>query len=220
MGSLVVSPLLFLAIFMSFHGVHPHPDIEVLEIHILHAAHGTQFLGPYSRFGWNHPGPAYFYTLLPLYKLSEQRTVGLYLGAVLINLTATLAIMVFAYRTGDPYLSWWTTILLAVYMGYLYSAPGPIADPWNPYVTILPFGLVVFLCTALSIGRIEVLPLVVAAASFVVQTHIGYLPTTLAIIFISLLLYGSPCQRKAAGAEGVVPLPFTFSQPLNLRRGL
>ena len=30
---------------------------------------GRQLLGPYSRFGFHHPGPAYFYASVPLYVL-------------------------------------------------------------------------------------------------------------------------------------------------------
>src|SRR5438045_1486876 len=32
-------------------------DRAALELRVLRATHGTQLLGPYSRFKWSHPGP-------------------------------------------------------------------------------------------------------------------------------------------------------------------
>jgi hypothetical protein len=34
-------------------------DGAAIELGTLHAAHGVQLVGPYSRFGWSHPGPAF-----------------------------------------------------------------------------------------------------------------------------------------------------------------
>src|SRR5437879_7641309 len=48
-------------------------DGAALELGTLHAARGVQFLGPYSRFGWSHPGPAFFYLALPIYEAFGQR---------------------------------------------------------------------------------------------------------------------------------------------------
>jgi hypothetical protein len=36
-------------------------DYAALELYTRLAAQGRQLLGPYSRFGFHHPGPAYFY---------------------------------------------------------------------------------------------------------------------------------------------------------------
>jgi hypothetical protein len=45
-------------------------DAAIIELDVRNALDGGQLLGPYSRFGWNHPGPAYFYLLGPAYWLS------------------------------------------------------------------------------------------------------------------------------------------------------
>ena len=44
----------------------PASDFALLELSTDEALRGTQLLGPYSRFGWRHPGPAYFYLQAPL----------------------------------------------------------------------------------------------------------------------------------------------------------
>ena len=44
----------------------------------------------YSRFGWHHPGPLYFYLLAPWYWLSGS-TAGMQAGALVINLWRDVA---------------------------------------------------------------------------------------------------------------------------------
>src|SRR5687767_5787442 len=67
-------------------------DGAALELGTLHAAAGTQLLGPYSRFGWNHPGPAFFYLALPIYELCDRRGSALNLFAFMCN--AVVAILI------------------------------------------------------------------------------------------------------------------------------
>lgn len=205
---LTVSPLLLSASLIPSRGVYPYHcgDDAILEIYTLHASHGTQMLGPYSRFQWNHPGPALFYVLLPLYKLTGQSTLSLYYGALVINLTTILAVLALSYKAAGPGLFYWTAMLLAAYMGNL--EPRLLTSPWNPFVTILPFGLVIFMCAVFSGRNVRILPALVIVATFVVQTHIEYLPIVSAIVLASFLLYAlrrnrgettlksSPSQRR------------------------
>src|SRR5215211_7594884 len=59
-------------------------------------------------------------------------------------------------------------------------------NPWNPYITVLPFGLLVFLSWAMTCGEAWALPTGAGVASFCVQTHIGYAP-----IAVPLLVCGA-----------------------------
>jgi hypothetical protein len=63
-------------------------DGAILEIYTLEALKGKLLLGPYSRFGWHHPGPLYFYLEAPWYWLSGRHTAGMQAGALVINLAA------------------------------------------------------------------------------------------------------------------------------------
>src|SRR3954462_2167548 len=56
-------------------------DAAALEFGTWHAARGHQLLGAYSRFGWNHPGPAFFYLAAPLYEALGERGPALNLFA-------------------------------------------------------------------------------------------------------------------------------------------
>ena len=82
-------------------------DLAILEIRTIEAGRGRQVVGPYSRFGWSHPGPAEFYLLLPAYLLSGRKTAGLGLGAVVLNMAsaaglAFTAVRVLGVRRGAP----------------------------------------------------------------------------------------------------------------------
>src|SRR5262249_14255995 len=66
----------------------PSGDGAIVEIYTLEAARHFLTLGPYSQFNWHHPGPIYFYLLVPLYKLAGQRAIGLTAGALAINVAA------------------------------------------------------------------------------------------------------------------------------------
>lgn len=160
-------------------------DAAVLEIYTINASHGRQLVGPYSRFGWNHPGPAYFYMLLPLYALSGHNSMSLHLTAFLINLAAVLCIIVAVYRTTRP--DFPSLVFYALLILYLRFLCPSLTLIWNPRIIVLPLCLLLFLCAAFSVGRIATLPAMIFVASFVAQTHLGCMPTVCALVFVSLL---------------------------------
>jgi hypothetical protein len=47
-------------------------DLAVIELSVRNALRGHPLLGPYSRFGWDHPGPALFYLLAPSTGWADQ----------------------------------------------------------------------------------------------------------------------------------------------------
>jgi hypothetical protein len=47
-------------------------DGALLDLYTLYSSRGVWSLGPYSRFGWNHPGPLFFYCIVPFYLASLQ----------------------------------------------------------------------------------------------------------------------------------------------------
>jgi len=73
-------------------------DGAVLELRTLHAAHGRELLGPYSRFQWSHPGPAFFYLALPIYQLFHQRGPALNLFVLIANFAVATTLVLTARR--------------------------------------------------------------------------------------------------------------------------
>jgi len=159
-------------------------DQGLIELRTSDVGRHAVLVGPYARDGWNHPGPALFYALAPVYRLAGGNSIGLALGALLINGLAVVGIAVVARRRGGLPLLLLTLVGCAVLMRSL-GAPF-LRDPWNPYVTVLPFGLLVLLTWAMTTGEAWALPVGVGVASFCVQTHVGYAP-----IAIPLVVWGA-----------------------------
>jgi len=169
-------------------------DRALLELYTMHAADGDLRVGPYSRFQWNHPGPIYLYAAAPLFALSGQREFGLHPTALLINIAALAAFIFIVARFGGAALGWSAIAALALFL--FRSAPFPgraisqlLISPWNPHVVILPFALLIALCAVLAAGRSLVLPAIALVGSFIVQTHIGLLPCTVAVVTVALVLW-------------------------------
>src|SRR5919201_1559382 len=88
--------ILTIAIAALGHRAPPFREISdgaVLEIYTLEALEGRLLVGPYSRFGWHHPGPLFFYFEAPWYWLSGRHTVGMQYGALMINVAAVAVIV-------------------------------------------------------------------------------------------------------------------------------
>src|SRR5579863_4250131 len=164
-------PFLPVAIDLLRHGL---PDVlfsgdgAVLEIRTLHAVHGRQLLGPYSRFLWSHPGPAFFYLAAPFYRLSHLRGSGINLAVLCCNFGAATALVFTARRLRGNLFAFAVGVLLAIYEAI--GAPFPLWGEWNPMTPILPLALLFFLAARLGGGSLGALPAVALVASAIVET--------------------------------------------------
>ena len=151
-------------------------------------------LGPYSRFGWFHPGPLLYYALWLPYRLTGSTAVSIAIGALLVNGLSVAGIAVLAWRRGGTTLLLTTLALLAV----LERGLGPqfARDVWNPYITVLPFVCFVFLVWSVSTGDLWALPVAIAVATFLVQTHVGYALMTAAVLAVGIAMLGITEWRR------------------------
>ena len=156
-------------------------DQALIDLAARRAWHLDQWVGPYSRNGFHHPGPAMFYLLAPFVRLLEPGGAGLYLGAVVLNgvaLAATVAV-----------LWWWLGARAAVWgavcldLFVLCLGVGTLREPWNPYLVIVPMVLFVVLwAVSVTEGRRSSAGLWAAVVgSFEVQTHVATLPFVVAL---------------------------------------
>ncbi len=174
---LAVLPLLMPAsrIVEGMRGASPASDFALLELSTGEALRGTQMLGPYSRFGWRHPGPTYFYLQAPLYAASGSSSASLPVTALIFNWAAILGMVWCFSRWAALAAASLFALALSLFYG-AYLGPGFLYNVWNPAVTILPLGLFLILCAGMACGTTGVLPIIAAVGSFLVQTHLGYLP--------------------------------------------
>jgi hypothetical protein len=178
----------------------PDPMLEgdpaLTELAVRAALSGEQWVGAYSRFNFNHPGPIYFYLLAPLYWLTHYRSLSFVLSVLLINSVAICMILNLMWRHSSPglYLLW--GMLFSQYITFFETR---ILSFWNPNPPVLLFILLILSLTSAIIGELKYLVISFVLASFVVQTHIGYLPSVVILMGSSLLLIIIPYLQKRIG---------------------
>ena len=143
----------------------------------------TPLVGPYSRFGWNHPGPLMYWLLAFPYHLFGDKPEALLAAAATLNALTVAALSAVAWRRGRLPLVALTMTATAI----LIHAMGPamIRDPWNPFITLLPLALTVYLVWSVIEGDFWMWPPLAFLVSFELQSHIGYLPM-LAMLGVSV----------------------------------
>jgi hypothetical protein len=164
--------------------VTPVSDTAVIESFTLYASRAQLLVGPYSRYGWHHPGPLYFYLLAPVYALAGSSTPGLSAGALLINL-ASIVLLVWVLVRNEG--GWLTVMVSASVAVYVWRLAPLLVSPWNPHVIVVPLAALAGVAAAVANGDIGLLPLGVGLASFVMQTHLGIVPTAFAVSGVMVL---------------------------------
>ena len=150
----------------------PTGDGAVIELYTLQASRGWWEYGPYSRWGWHHPGPLFFYLVAPFYTAAHTQSLAINAASVAINLFAVTAILWAVARHGSTTLAVSVTAFLAM---YLWRMPPLLVSAWNPHTVLLPLAALIVSASIAAAGRMSLLPLTIAMASFVSQTHIGLL---------------------------------------------
>ncbi len=165
---------------------YPSGDRALIEMYTRDIGHHAVLLGPYSRFGWHHPGPALYELLVLPYRLTGSNGLGLMFGVVLINAIAAGGIALVAYRRGGRTLLIWTLIVLGLFLHAL--GPQQLTDPFNPFPPVLPLSLLLLLLWSVAMGDVWALPWAVVTATFAVQSHIGSLLTITGLFGVAGIL--------------------------------
>lgn len=180
-------------------------DEAILESSVRHV--GDQLVGPYSRFGFRQPGPAYYYLQAPFYRLVGGSAGGLFLGAFCINLAAAIGCVLVVRRFLGETAARWSAVVVGALLVCL--TPALLSNPWNPYVLALPVLLTVVLAAAAASGSAVAAVGAAVVGSFVVQTHLAA-AATLAAALATAAAVGLAVRlrrRRAANGEAAVPRP-------------
>ncbi|MEW6138747.1 MAG: hypothetical protein AB1733_10985 [Thermodesulfobacteriota bacterium] len=160
--------------------VWPTADRALLELKTINAMNCREMLGPYSRFGWNHPGPLFFYALVPFYCWFGNNGSSLALGTAVLHLGLVIfLIWVTLARVKQYSVPLAISILL---VSGLYFRCIHLSSYWNPHVLAIPFLVILVLSPLIWCGALWAVLTVVLLGSFIVQTHVGTLPCTLAAL--------------------------------------
>ncbi len=144
-------------------------------------------------------GPMLFWLLAPAAYNGSDVGMAVTIGA--LNTLCIVGCVALARRRGGRVLMVMSAVAVALMCQSL--AAETFHDVWNPSAGLFPFTLLIFLCWSLACGDYRLLPLTVLVASFVVQTHLTYLPPTLGLLAVGLggLVVGG-IGRRRRGAPG------------------
>ena len=152
----------------------PVQDLAIIDLRVRDVwSSAVPLVGPYSK-GWNHPGPLMFWLLAVPSGVFGGAAWATPVGGALLQAGAIAGSARLAWRRGGLAL---LIVVLAV-LGLSYSATGGwmLLDAWNPNIAFPFFVLFLLALWALTDGMRLAAVLATATATFLVQTHVGYLP--------------------------------------------
>ena len=182
-AGLGVLAIQLLAMFVrSTPDAFPSGDAAVLELYTNYATERPWLLGPYSQFGWHHPGPLLFYLLAPLYVVGVYRSIALDVMAGIINMAAVCATVVILFRRAQPILTATCLAVLAVYVSRLHSV---LTSFWNAHLLLMPLVATVVLAAAAASRDFSAFPVLVFVVCFLAQTHVALVPSGILILILT-----------------------------------
>ncbi len=212
--SLALSPLIAVCLLTLGAGTVDlalEGDHAMLDISTRNAATGRSLLGPYSRFGFNHPGPLYLFLRMPVMFASGFLSSSHYVTvAALIAASVAAAFLIILRMSGGTTA---TAFCLATLVYLAVTPPIEWLQDWNPFVIAFPFLLYSVSIASVGAGRCRWLPVAVFSSSLVAQTHIGGAPVVAAMAVaasVPWLLAGRRassaycCKKRPLAASAVI----------------
>lgn len=148
----------------------------------------------------SHPGPASFYALAPTYRLLGSTSWALQVGTAVINLAAVVVALALARRRGGPAVFAGVAVAVAVLVSGLGSAA--LVEPWNPYLPLLWWVVLLLAVWSVLDGDVAALPVAALAGSFSAQTHVPYLSLSVGLGAAAVLWAIVLARRSPAGSAG------------------
>ncbi len=161
-------------------------DQAVDEMALMRSAHFAQLVGNYSRFGWNHPGPSWFYAMDPVYLGLGSQSWSFYVAFLTFHAVVAALIVAAVWRRGGALLALISSGLLLLYVRAVGESIFRIL--WPPFVPILPMVLFFILAASGASGSTPAMVGALIAGSFAVQTHVSTTPVVLGVLGVMVAL--------------------------------
>lgn len=153
-------------------------DYAANALQINHAKFFAEIYGNYSRWGFNHPGPAFFYCyavgdylfhdFLPVFPSPHQAHI--FIGLLVQTLFLGIALGTFSQFAR----SWLFTGFLTLWAAGQFSVvPDILMGIWPPYVLIMPLLAFVASAAAVASGHKSYLPWLCLSAGFLAHGHVA-----------------------------------------------
>ena len=203
-GTLIVgSPLLVALVDLHSKRWYPVLDLAMTEFRVRDVGWThTPLIGLPGRIApgpeqGSHPGPLSFYLLAPVYRLLGASSWALEAATVTIHLAAIATALWIGHRRAG----WRGVLAVGALLVVVIRGYGQIllTQPWNPYLPLLMWIVVLLGVWAVSCGDTLMLIPTVIAGSFCAQTHVPYLLTAGGLTIGALVLAGLPGRRISGG---------------------
>ncbi|HEX2575011.1 MAG TPA: hypothetical protein VHK88_01595, partial [Aquihabitans sp.] len=189
-GLLVGLPIVILVIALAQRTWYPTGDLAQAELRMRSLPDRPPLLGAAGRIvdeqgrQGNHPGPLMFWATWPLYALLGRSAWAFEAATALVNLAwLSASVWLVARRAGTAVSAWYGVTALVLIGGYGLNA---LSQPWNPWVALLPFTVLVLATWSALAGDRWMAVLAVAAGSYAIQGHVGYAPVVLPLVALAL----------------------------------
>ncbi|HEX9668160.1 MAG TPA: hypothetical protein VGC93_01635 [Thermoanaerobaculia bacterium] len=173
-------------------------DQALMELGVLEASRGRQLLGLFSRFGWFHPGPAFFYLAAVPYVLLGRTYSAVALATLALNALAAVAATALLAHRAESRPALWTWVA-GLCCWALWLHPYSLFNPWPPLIPVLLLVVLLLLAAAIGSGSRSCIPWALLVASLIVQSHVALVPVTVAIAAVTIAM-ATPA-RDGAEAE-------------------
>jgi hypothetical protein len=129
-------------------------------------------IGPPGQQG-SHPGPLSFWLLWPFSRLAGGGSWSLFASSFALHLVAMATALWLAFRRGGAAVMLAVGLVLVV-VAHTYGV-ATLSQPWNPYLPLMAWLVVLLAAWSVLDDDLPVLPVLIFAASFCMQTHLPYL---------------------------------------------
>jgi len=157
---------------------HETGDIAANALQIDRCKDGVEIYGNYSRFRFNHPGPAFFYVyaageilLYDWFALVPAPNNAHTIAAITLQaFFFSLAVAMFRRHLRPGLFVPLALLLAVVHFGFAQFA---IRSLWAPHAPLMPFLCFFVACCSVARGHAAHLPAVVLAGGFLVHGHVA-----------------------------------------------
>ena len=211
-------------------------DSAANSLSVIRAKHFAQVYGPYSRWGFYHPGPVLFYVQAFgewLFYDTLGWTRSPFAGQALAHAGVmsgffVAALMIFANRlpAGRPR-GWFLCGALALAVPHFTAmehipsydvlhGPSAFLSPWSAHALVLPFLCLLTAGSSVAAGQVEDLPILALASGYLLQLHVA---EPMFVFPVCGLAYGA-LARQAARPGRFLGSPWRVHPRIHVVTGL
>jgi len=199
---LLIPALFFIAFMFINFKVFMNPgfedgDVSSYALQIIRAKSFQEYLGPYSRFHFNHPGPIsfYYYALMEIFLKLLPNPLGQHLMAqFLLNiffLFISLHILYVSLEKKYLVIAFFINLLFCLY---------PLQNNifmrlWPPFLLIFPMITFTLSIAKVSSGELKFLFVAVISSIFIIQNNVSGIVIVVPFFLIAFVLFFWNCMK-------------------------